>query len=96
MDGLVGPKCRLLFRVPPASRHSSYNPATVLVILKEGPELDLSRMAMDNTNKSAESSESPQHPLHSSQFLRLTLADLSMDDDCSGISIMEISITIQM
>jgi WD40 repeat protein len=45
-DGwVVGPKRRLLFWVPPASRHSFYNPATILVIPRGGPELDLSRMA---------------------------------------------------
>ncbi|KIK35353.1 hypothetical protein CY34DRAFT_587273, partial [Suillus luteus UH-Slu-Lm8-n1] len=42
---VVGPKGRLLFWVPPASRHSFYNPSTVLVIPRGGPELDLSRMA---------------------------------------------------
>lgn len=64
-----------VIQVPTASRHSSYNPASVLVILKGGPELDLSRMATDNTGKSAES-------------------NLIVDDDRSGISIMEISDTI--
>ncbi|KAG2341524.1 hypothetical protein BDR05DRAFT_965204 [Suillus weaverae] len=42
---VVGPKHRLLFWVPPASRHHFYNPWTVLVIPRGGPELDLSRMA---------------------------------------------------
>ncbi|KAG2032308.1 hypothetical protein BDR03DRAFT_926898 [Suillus americanus] len=42
---VVGPKDRLLFWVPPASRFAFYNPATALVIPREGPELDLSRMA---------------------------------------------------
>ncbi|KIK31560.1 hypothetical protein CY34DRAFT_63605, partial [Suillus luteus UH-Slu-Lm8-n1] len=42
---VVGPKRRLLFWVPPASRHPFYNPSTVLVIPRGGPELDLSRMA---------------------------------------------------
>ncbi|KAG2066758.1 hypothetical protein BDR04DRAFT_1029204, partial [Suillus decipiens] len=39
------PKHQLLFWVPPASRHPFYNPATILVIPRGGPELDLSRMA---------------------------------------------------
>ncbi|KAG2036384.1 WD40-repeat-containing domain protein [Suillus americanus] len=39
-----GPKHRLLFWVPPASRALLYNPETVLVIPRGGPELDLSRM----------------------------------------------------
>jgi WD40 repeat protein len=42
---VAGPKRRLLFWVPPASRRSFYNPATVLVIPGGIPELDLSRMA---------------------------------------------------
>ncbi|KAG1821750.1 uncharacterized protein BJ212DRAFT_1426041 [Suillus subaureus] len=42
---VVGPKHRLLFWVPPASRHPFYNPVTILVIPRGGPELDLSRMA---------------------------------------------------
>jgi len=42
---LVGPKDRLLFWVPPASRDPFYNLDTVLVIPRGGPELDLSRMA---------------------------------------------------
>ncbi|KAG2158603.1 uncharacterized protein EDB93DRAFT_1119268 [Suillus bovinus] len=42
---VVGPNHRLLFWVPPASRHLCYSPGTVLVIPKGGPELDLSRMA---------------------------------------------------
>jgi WD40 repeat protein len=42
---VAGPKHQLLFWVPPASRHSFYNPETVLVIPRGGPELDLSRMA---------------------------------------------------
>jgi WD40 repeat protein len=42
---VVGPKNRLLFWVPPASRHPFYSPATALVIPRGGPELDLSRMA---------------------------------------------------
>ncbi|KAG2033939.1 WD40-repeat-containing domain protein [Suillus americanus] len=42
---MVGPKHRLLFWVPAASRHSFYNPDTALVIPRGGPELDLSRMA---------------------------------------------------
>ncbi|KIK36537.1 hypothetical protein CY34DRAFT_94188, partial [Suillus luteus UH-Slu-Lm8-n1] len=42
---VVGPKGRLLFWVPPTSRHPFYNPSTVLVIPRGGPELDLSRMA---------------------------------------------------
>ncbi|KAG2746359.1 WD40 repeat-like protein, partial [Suillus brevipes Sb2] len=43
---MVGPKDRLLFWVPPASRHRFYyNPETVLVIPRGCPELDLSRMA---------------------------------------------------
>ncbi|KAG2120228.1 hypothetical protein DEU56DRAFT_747014, partial [Suillus clintonianus] len=41
---VVGPKHRLLFWVPPASRHSFYSTGTALVIPR-GPELDLSRMA---------------------------------------------------
>ncbi|KAG2754151.1 hypothetical protein P692DRAFT_20212367 [Suillus brevipes Sb2] len=46
---MVGPKHRLLFWVPLASRHPFYSPQTALVIPKGGPELDLSRM--DNTGK---------------------------------------------
>ncbi|KAG2756387.1 hypothetical protein P692DRAFT_201927218 [Suillus brevipes Sb2] len=42
---VAGPKDRLLFWVPPASRHTFYNPETVLVIPRGCPELDLSRMA---------------------------------------------------
>jgi WD40 repeat protein len=42
---VVGPKYRLLFWVPPASRDPFYNPATVIVIPRGCPELDLSRMA---------------------------------------------------
>ncbi|KIK31388.1 hypothetical protein CY34DRAFT_103352, partial [Suillus luteus UH-Slu-Lm8-n1] len=43
---MVGPKDRLLFWVPPASRPTFYySPGTVLVIPRGGPELDLSRMA---------------------------------------------------
>ncbi|KAG1898980.1 uncharacterized protein F5891DRAFT_433458, partial [Suillus fuscotomentosus] len=42
---VVGPKNRLLFWVPPASRHTFYSPATALVIPGGGPELDLSCMA---------------------------------------------------
>ncbi|KAG1788321.1 uncharacterized protein HD556DRAFT_1245348, partial [Suillus plorans] len=43
---VVGPKNRLLFWVPPASRDLFYyNPATTLVIPRGGPELDLSCMA---------------------------------------------------
>ncbi|KAG2124415.1 hypothetical protein DEU56DRAFT_690586, partial [Suillus clintonianus] len=42
---VVGPSHRLLFWAPPASRHAFYNPRTVLVIPRGGPELDLSRMA---------------------------------------------------
>ncbi|KAG1796529.1 uncharacterized protein BJ212DRAFT_1362789, partial [Suillus subaureus] len=41
---VVGPKHRLLFWVPPTSRHSFWSPGTALVI-PGGPELDLSRMA---------------------------------------------------
>ncbi|KAG2098421.1 uncharacterized protein F5147DRAFT_583128, partial [Suillus discolor] len=41
---VVGPKNRLLFWVPPASRHGIYNSATTLVIPRGGPELDLSCM----------------------------------------------------
>ncbi|KIK35712.1 hypothetical protein CY34DRAFT_95640, partial [Suillus luteus UH-Slu-Lm8-n1] len=41
---VVGPK-HLLFWVPSASRFPSYNPATILVMPRGGPELDLSRMA---------------------------------------------------
>jgi hypothetical protein len=45
-DGWVtGPKRRLLFWVPPASRTRLYNPRTALVLPSGGPELDLSRMA---------------------------------------------------
>jgi hypothetical protein len=39
-----GPNHRLLFWVPPASRNPFYSPATVLVIPRGCPELDLSRM----------------------------------------------------
>ncbi|KAG2145698.1 hypothetical protein BD769DRAFT_852766 [Suillus cothurnatus] len=42
---VIGPKHRLLFWAPPASRDAFYNPDTVLVIPRGGPELDLSRMA---------------------------------------------------
>ncbi|KAG2121804.1 hypothetical protein BD769DRAFT_1361009 [Suillus cothurnatus] len=42
---VAGPKCRLLFWAPPASRTPFYNPATALVIPRGCPELDLSRMA---------------------------------------------------
>ncbi|KIK33174.1 hypothetical protein CY34DRAFT_100065 [Suillus luteus UH-Slu-Lm8-n1] len=42
---VVGPKDRLIFWVPPASRHAFYSPQTALVIPRGGPELDLSRMA---------------------------------------------------
>ncbi|KAG2743969.1 WD40 repeat-like protein, partial [Suillus brevipes Sb2] len=42
---VVGPKHQLLFWVPPASRFPFYNPATILVMPRGGPELDLSRMA---------------------------------------------------
>ncbi|KAG2102841.1 uncharacterized protein F5147DRAFT_561983, partial [Suillus discolor] len=43
---VVGPKNRLLFWVPPASRHLFYyNTATTLVIPRGGLELDLSCMA---------------------------------------------------
>ncbi|KAG1815930.1 WD40-repeat-containing domain protein [Suillus subaureus] len=41
---VAGPKHRLLFWVPPASRHPFYNPVTTLVIPRGGLELDLSRM----------------------------------------------------
>ncbi|KAG2127908.1 uncharacterized protein EDB93DRAFT_1185720 [Suillus bovinus] len=44
-EWVVGPEHRLLFWVPPASRHTFYTPATKLVIPRGGPELDLSRMA---------------------------------------------------
>ncbi|KAG1814324.1 uncharacterized protein BJ212DRAFT_1244930, partial [Suillus subaureus] len=40
---VTGPKRRLLFWVPPASRHSFWSPGTALVI-PSGAELDLSRM----------------------------------------------------
>ncbi|KAG1806990.1 uncharacterized protein BJ212DRAFT_1437458 [Suillus subaureus] len=42
---IEGPKHRLLFWVPPASRHPFYCPGTALVIPRGCPELDLSRMA---------------------------------------------------
>ncbi|KAG2031200.1 hypothetical protein BDR03DRAFT_876502 [Suillus americanus] len=42
---VVGPKDRLLFWVPPASRRLFYSPGTALIIPRGGPELDLSRMA---------------------------------------------------
>ncbi|KAG2065892.1 WD40 repeat-like protein [Suillus decipiens] len=42
---MIGPKHRLLFWVPPASRHPFYSARTALVIPRGGPELDLSRMA---------------------------------------------------
>ncbi|KAG2070032.1 WD40 repeat-like protein, partial [Suillus decipiens] len=42
---VVGPNCRLLFWVPPASRRTFYNHETALVIRRGCPELDLSRMA---------------------------------------------------
>ncbi|KAG1768557.1 hypothetical protein EDD22DRAFT_818447 [Suillus occidentalis] len=45
-DGwMMGPNHRLLFWVPPASRHAFYTPWTLLVIPRGYPELDLSRMA---------------------------------------------------
>ncbi|KAG1867062.1 WD40-repeat-containing domain protein, partial [Suillus tomentosus] len=45
-DGrMMGPNRRLLFWVPPASRHAFYTPWTSLVISRGGAELDLSRMA---------------------------------------------------
>ncbi|KAG2139039.1 hypothetical protein DEU56DRAFT_801457 [Suillus clintonianus] len=44
-DGwIVGPKHRLFFWVPPASRHPFYSPGTALVLPRGGAELDLSRM----------------------------------------------------
>ncbi|KAG1814348.1 uncharacterized protein BJ212DRAFT_1463366 [Suillus subaureus] len=42
---VMGPKRRLLFWVPPASRTPFYSPGTALVIPRGCPELDLSRMA---------------------------------------------------
>ncbi|KAG2744333.1 hypothetical protein P692DRAFT_20695387, partial [Suillus brevipes Sb2] len=42
---MMGPDHRLLFWVPPASRHAFYTPGTLLVIPRGYPELDLSRMA---------------------------------------------------
>ncbi|KAG2153456.1 uncharacterized protein EDB93DRAFT_1135027 [Suillus bovinus] len=45
-DGwMTGPNHRLLFWVPPTSRHAFYTPWTSLVIPTGYPELDLSRMA---------------------------------------------------
>ncbi|KAG1801089.1 uncharacterized protein BJ212DRAFT_1439494 [Suillus subaureus] len=45
-DGwIMGSHHRLLFWVPPASRHPFYTPWTSLVIPRGHPELDLSRMA---------------------------------------------------
>ncbi|KAG1791036.1 uncharacterized protein HD556DRAFT_662413 [Suillus plorans] len=45
-DGwMMGPNHRLLFWVPPASRHGLHTPWTVFVIPRGYPELDLSRMA---------------------------------------------------
>ncbi|KAG2139011.1 hypothetical protein DEU56DRAFT_856896 [Suillus clintonianus] len=45
-DGwIVGPKHRLFFWVPFASRHPFYSPGTALVLPRGGTELDLSRMA---------------------------------------------------
>jgi WD40 repeat protein len=45
-DGwMMGPNHRLLFWVPPASRHAFYTPCTSLVIPRGYPELDLSHMA---------------------------------------------------
>ncbi|KAG2069068.1 hypothetical protein BDR04DRAFT_1022573, partial [Suillus decipiens] len=41
---VVGPKGRLLFWVPLASRHPFYSPGTSLVIPRGGTELDLSHM----------------------------------------------------
>ncbi|KAG1801256.1 hypothetical protein EV424DRAFT_1436487 [Suillus variegatus] len=43
---MVGPKHRLLFWVPPASRNPFYSPGTVLVMPRGCTELDLSRMAL--------------------------------------------------
>ncbi|KAG1788349.1 uncharacterized protein HD556DRAFT_1404074 [Suillus plorans] len=46
VDGWVmGSDRRLLFWVPPASRHAFYTPLTSLVIPRGGVELDLSCMA---------------------------------------------------
>ncbi|KAG2158706.1 uncharacterized protein EDB93DRAFT_1119911 [Suillus bovinus] len=42
---VVGPKQRLLFWVPLASRRLFYSPRTAMVIPRGGPELDLSCMA---------------------------------------------------
>jgi hypothetical protein len=42
---VAGPKDRLLFWVPPASRDLFHNSETVIVIPRGCPELDLSRMA---------------------------------------------------
>ncbi|KAG2129049.1 WD40-repeat-containing domain protein [Suillus bovinus] len=42
---VVGLNRRLLFWVPPASRHAFYCPRTALVVPRGGPEIDLSRMA---------------------------------------------------
>ncbi|KAG1800453.1 uncharacterized protein HD556DRAFT_1265611 [Suillus plorans] len=45
-DGwMMGHNNRLLFWVPPASRHAFYTPWTSLVIPRGYPEIDLSRMA---------------------------------------------------
>ncbi|KAG1812294.1 hypothetical protein EV424DRAFT_1515281 [Suillus variegatus] len=45
IDGwMMGPNRRLLFWVPPASRHAFYTPRTSLVIPRGGVELDLSHM----------------------------------------------------
>ncbi|KAG2047784.1 hypothetical protein BDR06DRAFT_68789 [Suillus hirtellus] len=42
---MMGPNHRLLFWVPPASRHAFYAPWTSSVTPREYPEIDLSRMA---------------------------------------------------
>jgi hypothetical protein len=44
-EWVVGPKHQLSFWVPSASQFPFYNPATILVMPRGGPELELSRMA---------------------------------------------------
>ncbi|KAG2335439.1 hypothetical protein BDR05DRAFT_898535, partial [Suillus weaverae] len=74
---VVGPKRQLLFWVPPASRHSFYNPATALVIPRGGPELDLSRMAHGQHWQKCRERSVSSSLLCSSHLLKSSIADLS-------------------
>ncbi|KAG2067893.1 WD40 repeat-like protein [Suillus decipiens] len=84
---VVGPKCRLLFWVPPASRPSFWSPRTALVIPR-GIELDLSHMTHGQHWQMCRGGS--QHPSCSLYLLKLTLVDLSTDDHYSSVSVMEI------